>query len=63
MGIVGAALVSLVAYTVNFLILLVSTMRICDMSASELLVPKRADAAWLRDLVASRLRSRGEASG
>ena len=33
MGIVGAALVSLVAYTVNFLILLVSTMRTCDMSA------------------------------
>ena len=34
MGIVGAAIVSLVAYTVNFLILLVATVRMCELTVS-----------------------------
>ena len=55
-GIIGAALISLVAYSVNFLIVLIATMRICRMSARELLVPTRADLAWMVELVRSRLK-------
>lgn len=57
MGIMGAAIVSLVAYTANFLVLLVATIRVCELSASELLVPKTADLTWFRELVRSRLRA------
>jgi O-antigen/teichoic acid export membrane protein len=56
MGIIGAAIVSLIAYTANFLILMVATMRICDMSVSELLVPTRSDVLWFRGFVRSRIR-------
>ncbi len=57
-GIVGAALVSLVAYTVNFVILLIATIKICRMKLSELLVPNRDDLAWLLEFVRSRIRFR-----
>ncbi len=59
MGIIGAALVSFVAYSVNFLILLVATARICELSVSELLIPTGADLIWLRDFVRSRIPTRG----
>lgn len=55
-GAIGAAFVSLVAYTANFAILLVATIRTCDMTLRELLVPTGSDLAWLRELVRSRLR-------
>ena len=55
MGILGAAIVSLVAYTVNFLILLFATVRTCGMTTTELLVPTRADIVWLREFARSKL--------
>jgi O-antigen/teichoic acid export membrane protein len=63
MGIIGAAVVSFAAYSVNFLILLVATARTCEMKISELLIPTGADVVWLRDFVRSRIRNRGRGEG
>jgi O-antigen/teichoic acid export membrane protein len=57
MGAVGAAVVSLIAYTANLMVLLVATIRTCDMSLSELLVPRRGDFSWAFELVRARLRT------
>ncbi len=54
-GIMGAAVVSLVAYTANFLVLFVATIRIFDTTARDLLVPKRSDLAWLWGFIRERL--------
>ena len=57
-GIMGAAVVSLIAYTASFLIMLVAMTRTSEVTISELLVPTGGDIVWLREFVRSRIPGR-----
>jgi O-antigen/teichoic acid export membrane protein len=52
LGGVGAAIVSLVAYSASFLFQVVMAGRRIGVARRDFLVPRRADVMWLRDRVA-----------
>jgi O-antigen/teichoic acid export membrane protein len=58
LGAVGAALVSLLAYSVNFVFLLVGTKRVSGHSWRELLVIRRSDLVLFRERISGRLPAR-----
>ena len=55
-GAMGAAVVSLIAYTTNYVVLALAASRRLRLPVLSIIVPRRSDAQWLRQLVLERTR-------